>query len=342
MSVDHEASAVLASEVEFQTRFHRHGYSPFTKVFQQLLQESVDPDFAAEKSGPSFDCEELCRLRADTRARVTGQLTWPAMPAIVEQLDAVLDLPNSRAADIASVVMLDPGLTTQVLALVNSPAYSLSRKIESLQQAVALLGTDRIRSAALAVSVMSSFSKSASGFDVSTYWQHSLAVATGAQLIAGVFKDRGPSTLDASSLFLAGLLHDVGRLVIAQQLPDEFAAIQDAVNIHNAAWLEAESAILGMTHAEVGHDLLVGWSMAEEICEATRDHHRADTESEFARVVHCADAIAHGLGFSPEGQPFPHTAPQVWEALELSNNSVRAIATGLRENMDAIGDALLG
>ncbi|MEZ6131560.1 MAG: HDOD domain-containing protein [Planctomycetaceae bacterium] len=338
MTRSQEAPPASAGD-RVRARFENQLYSPFARTFCRLLQESAACTHGS-KSALS-DCDELWRLRVDTRARIAAQLTLPTIPVIVEQLDAVLDSPNSRAADIADVVMMDAGLTVRVLALVNSPLCGMSRRIDSLEQAVSLLGIERIRSAVLTVSVIGSFSREAFGLDVSTHWEHSLAVATGAQLIGGVLKNRGTGSLDSNSLFLSGLLHDVGRLVVAQQLPDEFRAIRMAVNSQEAGFLEAELAILGMTHSEIGYDLLTNWGLAPEICDAALNHHHAESNSDSARVIHCADAIAHGLGYSPEGQPFPYTSPRVWETLELSNQSVRGIAVGLTENMAAISDALL-
>lgn len=328
---------------EFQNRFRSAAHCQFSVQFGRLLQDGrwvasgIDP---LRIDGPEL---EISRLRRDTVRGTQRSIEWPAMPSIVARLDKVLNSPKSSAADIAEVVQLDPGLTIQVLELVNSPAFGLTRKIASLEQAVALLGVVQIRMAALSVSVIRTFSDSVAGLDVKGFWEHSLAVGLCAERLGRVLHDAS-NDRDAAprgQLFLAGLLHDIGRVVIAQQLPEKYAAIDKAVQRHGSTWLEAELSILGLQHTQIGHDMLKGWSMETAICEAALFHHDAFAAPEFARIVYCADAIAHGLGYSPRGFPFRGTDPRIWESMSLSNEAVRSLAVALLQDMELLRNSLL-
>ena len=325
---------------DMQERFESLLYCPFMKQFSQVMQASK-ASATSEEYSPDVEIE-LSQIRAQAVTQATANLAWPSVPAIVEQLDSVLSSPEVCAADIAEVVMMDVGITARLLSLVNSAVYNLPREIESVEQAVALLGSDKVRNAALAVSVITTFSKNdVDGFDSQSFWQHSLAVATCSRFLGNVLRDRGDDSPDPGKLFLAGLMHDIGRVVIVQQLPDYFQHIRSAVNDGEMSLLDAEHSVLGKGHTDLGAELLTGWKMDSEIFGATRNHHAPSLDDTFACLVHCADVIAHGLGYSLEQTPVPRTDPAVWEKLEFTNESIRAIGTKLIEQMDILTAAIL-
>lgn len=323
-------------DTDLQQRFEPVLYSPFMRQFSAIMQASRSLN-AEEHSTASEDEIELCSIRQLARKSATGDLQWPTIPTIVEDLDNVLSSPDACARDIADVVMLDVALTAKLISLVNSAVYSLPREISSIEQAVALLGSDQVRNATLAVSVITSFSKdSSAALDVKSFWKHSLAVAMGARFLGSVLRDCGREAPEAGKLFLAGLMHDIGRVIIAQQLPDHDREIHTAATRTSASRLEAEEAILGIGHATLGADLLRAWNIDADVCEAAATHHHPNLKQPLSCIVHCADVIAHGLGFSPDGHQLPRTSPEVWETMNITNESVRAVGAKLLDEMDLL------
>lgn len=141
-------------------------------------------------------------------------------------------------------------------------------------------------------------------------------------------------------LFLAGLLHDIGRVVIVQQLPEHYKLIRTAQGA-GIEPLEAELAVTGMSHTDFGRNLLTDWNVSQDVILAAGYHHDPDDQGVFPNVVHCADAIAHGLGYAYKEQQFPRLNPRAWEVLGLTNRSMRLIAGKLIEQIDDLTNSML-
>lgn len=318
-----------------EQRFRQQAYCPFVNQFAQLMRDSR-ADSQAEIGAEAET--ELADLRQQTLSQLKGKIQWPVIPAILDQLDKVLSSPDATSAQIAEVVMTDPSLTVRVLNLINSPAYSLIRTIDEVEQAVSLLGAEQIRNATVAASVVSSF-KGQNGFDSESFWIHSMGVALASRLIGKVLKDKGGQTATEGA-FLAGLLHDIGRIVIVQQLPQQHLQIQAAQET-GVDLLDAELAFTGTRHTELGRDLLTEWSLSDDIASAAGGHHDPVDQGMYPHIIHCADAIAHGLGYGYKGQAFPRMHPRAWQTLGLTNQSIRSIASKLAEQIDDLIESML-
>jgi HD-like signal output (HDOD) protein len=313
------------------------------RQFSAVMQSSKNT--ANEVDRPRLDegGPELVEIRGQMFAEATGNLDRPSAPAIVQKLDEVLSSPDACAADIAEVVMMDVGLTVKLLSLVNSSVYALPREISSVEQAVALLGADQVRNVALAVSMISKFTetKSAAGFNPTVFWKHSLAVAVVSRLIGNVLRQRGNRDIDPGNLFLAGLMHDIGRVVVAQQLPEYYERIRSVAFQTNAPIDDVELAVLGTPHTAIGAQLLQEWNMAAEVCDGARYHHEPETKGTVPAIIHCGDAIAHGLGFGNSESSLPQANPLVWEGLALTNESIYAVGAKLVVQMEQFVETLL-
>jgi putative nucleotidyltransferase with HDIG domain len=259
----------------------------------------------------------------------------PSLPDVVLKLDRVIADPRSRAQDVARILELDPGLAAQMLKIVNSAFFGFPREIRGLEHAVALLGIDQIRRVAFTTSVLKMFENGAHRrFDRQKFWEHSLTVAIGSRLIARAQAEReGGSGLNAEDAFLAGLLHDVGKILIAHVFGDAYERVHRMALEAHVPVEDAELRVQGVRHAEVGALLLENWGVHADIIVAVRSHHEPLSGGMLARVVHAADLVSHGLGFSADGLGFPRLEPLVWEELDFTDDVIRSIGSRVVEGI---------
>jgi putative nucleotidyltransferase with HDIG domain len=271
--------------------------------------------------------------------RVVGRLeALPSLPSIYMELTSVLADERSGARDVAVVVEKDPSMAAKVLQLVNSGFFGLGRRISSIEQAVSYLGLIMIKNLALSVKVFEPWRQSrVSGFSPETLRSHSLSVADLASRMAG------PDRLSADDAFTAGLLHDVGKLVLALEVPEQLAAAVETSRRDGTPVHEAEQELSGVTHAEIGAYLLGLWGLPNPVIEAVANHHvprRVPQQSfDTLTAVHVADALVHELEADPKNSTggAPSLVDQDYLAqLGLSERLPlwRALASARKEKAD--------
>jgi len=201
---------------------------------------------------------------------VSGMHTLPSLPTLYREVMQELQSPDASIEKIGQIISKDLGMLTKMLQVVNSPFYGLPRRISSATQAVALLGLETIKSLVLSMKVFSQFESSAQTFfSLDILWNHGMITGRYARMIA---KGQGTETRDMEDAFTAGLLHDVGLLVLATNVPDQYTETLALMN-QGIAETEAERQVLGATHAEVGGYLLGTWGLSDPIVEAVAFHH---------------------------------------------------------------------
>lgn len=251
-----------------------------------------------------------------------------SLPEICMQVQALADSPHTTADDIAEVVGKDTALTARLLKLVNSAFFSLPRKIDTVSRAVNLIGMRELRNLTLAASAAEVFSKiPTSLIDMAAFWQHSVFTGLMARNLA-----RCCNVLHSERLFTAGLLHDVGRLLMLMKLPEETAEAESMRLQSNQNICEIEHNMVGFDHAEVGHALLLHWNMPENLCASVLYHHnpkialQAHIES---ALIHAADQITHCAQESkdPLGSPFYDPYGALLDA-DLNAESISEAALG--------------
>lgn len=215
----------------------------------------------------------------------------PYDPGLLRELfDSTRDDSMAPLAVVAGVVNKAQGLAARVLSLANSAYYGLQSEVTSVQRAVAVLGMAEIRALVLALGVsrMIDRSRLPAAFDLREYWGHQLSVAAGCRLLA-----RRVPGCDAETCYTAGLLHDLGKLLIAAYRPDNWAAIRQLAADANLTDSEAEERQLGLDHGVVGARLLSFWDLPMALTEPVNWHHAPHLAGEYERaalVVHVADA----------------------------------------------------
>jgi putative nucleotidyltransferase with HDIG domain len=224
-----------------------------------------------------------------------------AMPAFPKSVQKILELTrnvNSTPKDLVEVIDKDPVMTVKILKVVNSAYYSLPKQITSIGHAVVYLGFNTIKNLALSIAAIGMLPKdNASGFDVQQYLLHSLATAGVAKILAGKLTDADPM-----DCFIAGLLHDFGKVVFAQIMPREFRAALISSKEQGSSLHAALQQEIGADHALVGAMLVEKWRFAPHLIETIRYQHISNLrDTDMIACVFGANQICKKLSFGFAG-----------------------------------------
>jgi len=227
----------------------------------------------------------------------------PALPANFYKIMEAINDPDANVQEIASIISTDVGLTTKILRLVNSSYFGLSTKVATISHSLNIIGLSPLSTLLLASTLMSQF-KGIPEYFVTTesFWSHSIASGIAARQISKL-KNLGNEEL----LYIAGMAHDVGSLLLYQEYPEKAKKALTQCNEWGINLISAEKSALGFDHAQVGGALTERWNLPKVIQESTRYHHqplKAPTHKEEAAIVYLADYIvqANQLGSSGEIQ----------------------------------------
>ncbi len=238
--------------------------------------------------------ESIVQKKAKTEAVLAGIRNLPSIPKVVFEVTKLLSDPKTTTSKLTELISKDQGLTSRILAVANSPLYGIKRKVSSLEFAILVLGFGDIRDIVTAISLADSIKAAPSKyFDPYEFWVHSMVVGTAAK---GISTNLGFDF--GSEAFVAGILHDMGILVIYKFLNSEFNQIVELSNNEKVNITEAERNILGITHQEIGKFLAVKWDLPKILCEALNYHHSPLAVAEnkdFVSIIHLVDYMTHKL-----------------------------------------------
>jgi HD-like signal output (HDOD) protein len=258
-------------------------------VAHQFLTKPCDPDRLKDVVERACALQSLLNREA-LRATIAQMGDLPSQPGVYLALAEALADPATSMADVAQLIEQDIAMSAKCLQLVNSAFFGLGRRITSVQQAVSYLGTDMLKVLVFTVEVFHAFqpARGAGGFDLEALQSHSLLVA---RLATKILAGRQP----ADDAFVAGMLHDVGKLVLVTRLPEQAAAIAGSAQETARPWHVLEEEVIGVTHAEIGAYLLGLWGLPQQTVEALAYHHDPTRlpESEFdvLAAVYVADVL---------------------------------------------------
>lgn len=210
----------------------------------------------------------------------------PAIPELVDKIVDLLNSANSSAAQIANLISYDPGLTSKILKLVNSSAYGFQRQISSIQHAIMILGFGNIRGLVLSASLLSLFETQHSNrMNLTLFWRHSLTTALYSRLLA---QELGCDY--AEDAFSAGMLHDIGKMVLGVYFPEVYTHIileakKQQVLPYGQAFSNVEESNLGLTHSELGYHVALKWKLPNTFCDVIRYHHSPEQAQYAPRLV---------------------------------------------------------
>lgn len=194
---------------------------------------------------------------------LTGSTELFSLPDIYFQLSEMLHDARFSLADIGKVIAKDPALSARLLRVANSPYYGFQARVDTISRAVTVIGSDDLSSLILATTVVDCFGNIPSELiDMTSFWMRSVHCAVIARLLA-----RHSAVLHSERLFLAGLLHDIGSLVLSQKIPDQYTEVLLAADHNRALVAGLEQKLIGFTHADVGRELLKTWGLPESLYE---------------------------------------------------------------------------
>ncbi|MBU1319635.1 MAG: HDOD domain-containing protein [candidate division Zixibacteria bacterium] len=267
--------------------------------------------------------------------QVIGSISdLPTPPMVLQQINKVINDPNTSAFDIAAILAEDPAMSFKVLKLTNSAYYGFAKEVTSVKQAVIVMGINAVRSMVLSTAVLDMFKGNEKNLQFhDQFWRHSLATASCARLLAR--RVPGGNAAGAEHAFSVGLLHDIGKLVMNCYLPNDFHAAQQFAEEHQLTPHRAEEEILGYTHAELGGLLAKNWKLPPLICSAIYYHHcPKDSENDiFAYVTHFADYLSN-LTFDPPGdlqRTESLLVRETFDVLDISQDELQPLKEALIE-----------
>lgn len=193
----------------------------------------------------------------------------PTMPIIVSEVLSAVDSPKSSAASLAKIIEKDQALTARVLRIANSPFYGYSKKISTIDLAIVIMGFNTLKEIVLSIVIQRFFSKvNVDVFNLKDFWQYGLFCGSSAR-----FLSRKLGYKLAGEAFVAGLMHDIGILIIAEYFTKQFQEIKSYMFSHKVSLIEAEKAILECTHTEIGAWIADKWNLPDKMVAALRNHH---------------------------------------------------------------------
>jgi len=226
-----------------------------------------------------------------------------SLPDVYYRLESLIEQPSSTIADFSTVLSADPDLCARLLSLANSAFYSFPASIESVDKAVQIIGVRQIRELVLATSVIKVFDKMPMGMiNMRSFWEHSVSVGVMAKAIGQYCNITQPERF-----YVAGLLHDLGRLVFYIKLPGLMHDLLLQREVKETLLYVLEQESLGYSHAEVGGRLLETWRVPISIHEPVSLHHKPEHSLEFTQVtaaVHVADAWVNNQQVGSSGERF--------------------------------------
>ncbi len=239
------------------------------------------------------------------------------LPIIFHRLVEIINSPFASSADAAKIIATDPALSAKLLRLVNSPFYGLGTRIDTISRAVVLVGTGQLVMLAMGATLITSFKgMPVSLVSMQSFWNHSIACGVAARLLARRLGLPQPETW-----FVAGLLHDIGRLLIFSRLSTHALYLLTEARRRNVSVLGLEPGTLGFTHQEVGAALLRNWRCPDELAVRVGGHHAelAETAEAEKILLPVANLISQGLGYGSSGELRLHPLPaSVWDTLRVA------------------------
>ena len=227
----------------------------------------------------------------------------PTLPNIVFKVNKMLQDYDTSIKNLSRVIEKDQAMVTKILRLVNSTFYGLRSRIKNIPHAIIVLGFNTIRNAVVSVSIIKTFSEKESfeGFEIIDFWRHSIGVAVTSRYLAE------QSSLDSpDDCFVAGLLHDIGKVVLSQYFTDHFSGVWKIAKGDGLSFYEAEEKVLPVNHAQIGGHLAKRWQFPSALIDSITYHHairKSVSNLNQLLIIHTADSIVNNYKGDLEMSP---------------------------------------
>jgi HD-like signal output (HDOD) protein len=255
---------------------------------------------------------------------VRGTEKLVSLPEVCFLVNDLVNDPLSELHEIGQVISQDPDLTARLLKLVNSSFYGFSNKIETVSRAIMMVGLKELQHMVWSTSAVETFNNlSPSDANMASFWRHSIFTAVIARILA-----REAAVLHPERLFVGGLLHDMGQLLICHKLPEAATQIAIVQREQDCESTEAEERILGYNHADIAGALFAEWEMPFSVIESVQYHHDPLQAKEFnfeASIVHIANMMAHALELGEEENLHEECRGEAWGILNIPDHRIKPI-----------------
>jgi HD-like signal output (HDOD) protein len=246
-----------------------------------------------------------------------GCVEVTSLPMVYHRINEAINHPRASMKDIGRIIGDDTGLTVRLLKLVNSAFYGFPSKIETITQALVIIGTKQLRDLALATSIVSLFKGIPKDLvDMDSFWRHSIVSGIIAKILATYRRES-----NIERFLIAGMLHDVGRLILYKKMGDEAREALYESQTSGCLLFEVERKRIGFDHADLGRRLLNLWNLPLSLEEAVACHHRPHDAEHYpmeSAVIHLSDLMANALQWGSSGErAVPSLDPEAWKRLSL-------------------------
>jgi len=258
-------------------------------------------------------------------------------PPIYHKLHKAMQDPDVSFGDFSDIISADPSLAVRLLRIANSPFYGLDAKVETITHALSIVGIDQVTELALATVMVHQFKGIAKDLvNMQSFWMHSIGCGLAARIIAKNMDER-----HGEPYYIAGMLHDIGSLVIYKEVPEKAREILTRCQTEGLALSTVEEEVLGFTHAQVGAVIFSKWGLPRSLIEAVQFHHNPSKSEEhplYPAIVHLADIIAYEMNLGTGGEPgIPQLDPGAVQRVGLN----RAFLTDIQDYVrDQVEDAV--
>ncbi len=311
-----------------------------TNIAQKIAHGWIPTDIDSDYNMGSIRDDLFLRDEGGLEDLVGREVQMTSLNSIYFRVKQILDSPLSSVKEVADVISKDTTLTAKLLRLVNSPFYGFTSKIDSIQRAVSVIGTNELTTLALGISAIKTFEDIPGDLaDMKNFWFHSIACGVLASLLS-----KACSVGKAETAFVGGMLHEVGRLVMFKSLPQ---ASIEAILFSRSNRLpinEAEQAIFGYDHAMVGFSLMKEWQLPETLAESLRFQYTPDRSPfpELSSLLNLSNAMAMAIDCPPAGGVImPTLSEQGWDMLKLQPTDLKEIADSAQKRVQEIADIFL-
>ncbi len=322
---DEIAQFYAQAEKYLQQRFTLNNLNqePLTTIYRQALsscaqqmQKGWTPDIAFDVQDTTPDIKQI---PIHIAALLAGEVELFSLPKVYTQIVQTLEHPETSAQKIADVVSKDASLSGRLLQLANSPIFSFSGKVDSISRAISILGTKDLSTLVLGISVVRKFDNVPSHlFNMEDFWRHSIRCGLYARILASHLRLPGEE-----KYFTGGLLHDIGRLILIEKVPEQFTSvISRAVSKRKPAY-QAEQDFWQTDHSSIGKELAKLWRLPSSLVQMIGGHHSPGAAHYQLEpcLIHVADILAHACGQELSiFNEIPALQAKAWEVTGLSES----------------------
>lgn len=306
-------------------------FSPAKELFKLSVAELIlklqngDERLLSKRKGPNepfniYDQRPKISNTSHVKDLVFQKIEeLPILPSIYNKLNAKLNDPRSSFKDFADIIGTDPVLSAKVLKLANSAYFGFKHAIETITDATIAIGTEAISTLVIGLSIVSHFKNVAQDLiDMESFWKHSIACGVAARVIS-----KYTSVKNAERLFVSGLIHDIGRLILWHNFSSEQHEIYRIAEQTNRFLVDVEDEVLGINHAVIGQLLMQKWKIPSSIEMVVSNHHTPLLSQNplESSIIYLSDIIVSAVGFGTSGENLiQKITPEIWSCLQLTDS----------------------